>query len=324
MPALSTAAASSGIAILALLCLVGVLPTAAASIDPSTARVWHIGDTLPLTFYIRLRRQTGGMWSFLMGGGTAEKDDNDRPVLFTTQSKTNGEVGDRVAWEEGRIPLLDEADHIGLKHPAQTRRSIPPEYAPRIGINRVVSLPVKAWWDVVARQIDRESLAGGFKESDLALRVSVGSGLTKETTWFPVAAVRKQLADSPIFDFMTAHDKALLASLGIDHLEKSLTKEEVVYLSELHFAFGVHVGAVVRLTSLHVECSYVPSPGDVLQLRYTWAEHRPYNPHRGITLCCIVVILVATVMAVRVLSGTNHVAAAFARKAVVVRREEDD
>ncbi|CCW63805.1 unnamed protein product [Phytomonas sp. EM1] len=265
----------------------------AASISGSVG--WDIGGTVPVTLYLRFEKQVEpGIVSAWDEEGDLGKAQQKRPTKLPD-----------------RNPPSDTKVLVWTKHQAQLTRSIPPIYAPRFGINKIAELPIQA---PMKRAKEMLEASPQSSNTHMALRFMLGGRLRKETTWLPLA-VRRSIQKNP----------SLISFLLPEQIENLESEGEIAvrYLSHIDFFFGFQLGAINRITSFRVEYTYSESVPDVLELQYHWNEHQAYNTHRALTLCSVVVLLIAIIMANSMLSRQGRLPKLFRRKVVVVRAHED-
>ncbi|KPI89537.1 hypothetical protein ABL78_1305 [Leptomonas seymouri] len=325
----------------ALCCVVLVSTTVHAATVTSPAVVDHFGDTIPLTMYMRLKRQT--QKSFLLPVAHAamklqlEKGEVEEDEEGNVMAR-DADDGDGTA-RAGRLPdnwnLRDlELPSFGAttgKHRNQIIRNLPPTYAPRFGISRVVMLMMNATLRAAGATLEGDA---SLQQSDSAVRFSVGRGLQKESTWLPVASRHKvarmltELLGNRLEALRETDRDALDAAAHAEQQEEAAgtanhgDDSAVHYLSQVTFYFGYQTNEQHKLTSFAIDASYstVQKPG--IELRYIWSEHRPYTPNRALVVCSAVSLLVTMVMTMAVFHPSSRSMLLFSQRIVAVRAHE--
>lgn len=274
--------------------LLVLLALAVVPLHAAEGNCWNMGETLPLTLYLRLKRQSEGVFG-LFGGTEAPETDGGVEVDVTGQRFN-------AALPSGQ-------------HRNQVKRPLPPVYLPRFGINKLTRLDVPTWM----KRAEKD-MAGGpsVVESEIAVRFSVGGGLNKETTWLPLATRRSELESRMMAMMHPAAQQEMMKAA-----ELGAPQSEIRYLDEIYFYYGYQTGEVNRLTSFKVECIYGVNKRDNMTLHYVWDEHRAYNPHRALTLCSAFALGVAMFLIASILNRHGKAAVQFNRKVVAVRQHED-
>lgn len=340
---LSTApvAALALLLLIVLLCLTdGPTFVAAQYLTPS----FVVGETIPVTAYIRVQRQTKGILNFIGGGGADDAEDDDE----ANNGNTAGSEGtvEREGIEEammaanakgaaGVLGLPADADRTGTKHASQIARLIPQQQAPRFGVRKSASLPAKAIMLAAEKQL-RQQKEAPQEESDLALRLSVGRGLNKETTWVPLVTRARQLYTGPLAQLLAPEflDEVAARMAGSTDWERlleadagataALPGDHLYYLKHITVLFGFKTGLHSRVTSVRFAYEYTLARPTALGLAYVWDEHRPYDPHRAIGLCCLVAVVLALVMMAQMVCNPNtRMVKQFRKRTVVVRPRDD-
>lgn len=330
----------------ALLCGVAVLfiviPAYAAPAARSPTLIDHIGDSIPLTMYMRLERQTQKTFLFnwyAAGKGDAQLEEGE--VAVNNEGNVVVEHGTKTQlpdeWNVEELGNDDELPALGAttgKHRNQIIRNLPPSFSPRFGINRAVRLMANATLRAAGAELQRDP---ALQQSALAVRFSVGRGLQKESTWLPLASRHRvvsllsALLGHRLDELrvaapkMGAAEKAERAAL--EHEFEDVTAEKravppVHYLSRVTFYFGYQTGEQHRLTSFSIDVRYssVQRPG--IDLHYIWDEHRPYNPNRALVLCSAASLLVTMMMVVVVFHPSSRSMLLFSQRIVAVREHE--
>lgn len=297
--------------------------------------VAHLGEQVPLTLYIRLKRQI--QYSFLGGAGTAAplavevepvEVDADGDVVETVDGQSPAPVREELPAGELKLPSLGAATG---KHKNQLVRALPPTHCPRFGINKAVTLLSNQTLRIAGASLASDPT---LQQSNIAFRFSVGRGLQKESTWLPLAARRRytNLLSAMLAGWMLdAHAaKAAEAAAERHRGEEGAAGEaaadaaaaQVQYLSRLTFYFGYQKGELQKMTSFSVNAQYSNEVKAGVELHYVWNEHRPYNPNRAVTLCSAVAVLVAMIAAVAVFHPSGRSMLLFSQRIVAVRAHD--
>lgn len=333
---------------IAVLMLLANSPTfISAQRSSGRAVVPHLGDIVPITLYMRLKRQTTS--PFLFGGNDAAGaqltvDEGD------VVEDVEGNVVDVVEEGEtaGATTLPEELDLRELneqlasliagkgKHRSQLVRTMPPTYAPRFGINKAVTIMANATLRAAGASLE-ESTA--LQQSELAVRFSVGRGLQKESTWLPLASRHKFVS---IITELLGNRLAYLGEGGgvgrtadaaaqAEHAEledafaaaaEARDHPAVHYLTRVTFYFGYQTGEQQKVTSFAIDARYSPVQRPGIELHYVWDEHRPYNPNRALVLCSAAALLVAMIMTVVVFHPSSRSMLLFSQRIVAVRAHD--
>lgn len=293
--------------------------------------VFNFGESIPLTVYVRLHRQSQSFLHHIMRGGGDVAVDEDAEVPVDAKTSTNEDFIDAMLAANTRgaagvLAIEEGADTIGRKHAMQVQRLIPSQQAPRFAVDNTVVLPAKGLYDEAAAQMRRGSFP---EESDLALRLSVGKGLRKETTWIPVATLSSRLR-SHLSELLSPDNRRELAELDDEAQDQDSPRpareeaDPIYYLTSVSLNFGFQSGVVNRMTSMRYEFGYSRTKPQHLVLHYLWDEHRAYNPHMAITACSTASVVVALWMLFSIVGlRTGKAAKQFRKHTVVVRHHEE-
>ncbi|KAK7200167.1 hypothetical protein NESM_000067400 [Novymonas esmeraldas] len=324
-------------AALLVLCVLPALVTAAVSTrsgggdarNPSV--VPHLGDIVPLTLYMRVKRQV--QHSFISIGAA----DAQLQVDEVAVEDGDGNDVDVAALAAKAQPLPKDLDLPSLgaargKHPNQVDRVLPPSYCPRFGINRAVILKVNDTLRLAGEIMEADAT---LQQSDFAFRFSVGRGLQKESTWLPLAARKSfmNVLSATLAARLHAEQAAQVAdtaaerqrgTLGAEDVDPVVAQEarRVQYLSRVTFFFGFRKGDLQKMTSFSITAQYSPEVKAGVEIQYVWNEHRAYNPNRAVTLCSAVVVLVSMITMLAVFHPSSRSMLLFSQRIVAARAHE--
>ncbi|KPA78144.1 hypothetical protein ABB37_06322 [Leptomonas pyrrhocoris] len=304
----------------------------AATATRNPTVVSHFGDTIPLTMYLRLKRQTQRSFLFpddpadaainLDEGAVHEDVEGNVVVEDPAEGKAAGANGLPDEWNIRDLELPALGATTG-KHSSQIVRNLPPTYAPRFGINRAVTLVMKAPLSTAGKTLEDDPT---LQQSDLAVRFSVGRGLQKESTWLPLASRHKvvSMLTELLVNRLQAPREAERAELEreFDEVTENAHGPAVHYLSRVTFYFGYQTGEQHKFTSFAIDASYSPVKKAGIDLHFIWSEHRPYNPNRALVLCTAASLLAAMMMVVVVFHPSSRSMLLFSQRIVAVRAHE--
>ncbi|KAG5479352.1 hypothetical protein LSCM1_04610 [Leishmania martiniquensis] len=305
-------------------------PTAAAMLSPNGAVargpsvVPHLGDIVPLTIYVRMKRQI----------------ENAFISVFDQQLAVDAVVNEGVQEPDVAAAAVKE---LGLKdlyvpslgafrgtHESQLVRVLPPSSSPRFGISKVVTIVANGTLRAAGRSLEEDKT---LQQSGLAFRFSVGKEWQKESTWLPLAARQKYI--SQLSALLTERWADMNAAQAADAAAERKRDEEaaddmgntaaaltVQYLSRITFLFGYRKGDLQKMTSFSVKAYYSPEVKPGVELQFLWSEHRPYNPNRAVTLCSIVAVLASMITVLAVLHPSSRSALLFSQRIVSVRAHD--
>jgi hypothetical protein len=325
--------------------VVGITPALAATVTRNPTVVDHLGDTIPLTMYMRLQRQTQKSFLFDLGATAGEAELEEGVVVEDAEGNVVVNPEDNNAARTTLLPdewklqqrqdlELPELGATTAKHKSQIVRNLPPAYGPRFGISRAVTLVANATLQAAGESLETDPAR---QQSDLAVRFSVGRGLQKESTWLPLATRHKvvnlltELLAKRLDALREGGEAPLDAAARAEQVKVDKELEElrakrdspaVHYLSRVTFYFGYQTGEQQRLTSFAIDAHYSPVRRAGIELHYIWDEHRPYNPNRALVLCSAASLMVAMMMVVVVFHPSSRSMLLFSQRIVAVREHE--
>ncbi|KAG5506030.1 hypothetical protein GH5_05711 [Leishmania sp. Ghana 2012 LV757] len=308
-------------------------PTAAAvspydAVARSPSAVPHLGVVVPLTIYVRMKRQIEHAFISVVD-----------PQLAVDEEAVNNDVQGHheaaATMEELRLKELD-LPSLGAtrgKHESQLVRVLPPSSSPRFGINKAVTIAANGTLRAAGRSLEEDTT---LQQSDLAFRFSVGRELHKESTWLPLAARQRYTNELSVIlaarlDKVHAAQAAEAAAErqrdeeameGMDHAAAAAEAQKVRYLSRVTFFFGYRKGDLQKMTSFSVKAHYSPDVKPSVDLHFIWSEHRPYNPNRAVTLCSAVAVFVSMITVLAVLRPSSRSTLLFSQRIVAVRAHD--
>lgn len=308
--------------LLLLLVLLGscILIDRAEAIQGYPNEVAHIGDVIPVTVYLRTKRQLRHTFIGYEEWDTEVGVDEDVEEIENSNVE---EFGSELFIPSGGTP----------RHPNQIMRTLPLAFCPRFGIQSSVKLQSS-----LALQTAGKILLSRPKEqqSDSAIRVSLGMGLRKESTWLPFVVRRKymytlyeqletQLDNVPLDDrarMQRQRDAEDVHNLG-ENGGTSASDVALRYLAYITLHIGYQTGDMQRITSFSVSAHYSELPKDEVQVSYVWDEHRAYNPHRAIAWCSAVAVVAALFTILILFHPSGRVMVLFTHKMVTIAEHED-
>ncbi|AYU78498.1 hypothetical protein LdCL_210008500 [Leishmania donovani] len=305
--------------------VVGSLNGASAR-SPSVAP--HIGDLVPLSMYIRTKRQI--RHSFISVA--------DQQLAVDEEAVVDDAAGNVEAATAAEVLRPKDLDLPSLgatrgKHKNQVVRLLPPASSPRFGINKAVTIVANSTLRAAGQSLQEDT---ALQQSDLAFRFSVGRGLHKESTWLPLAARKKytsQLSETlagrlhemqaaQAADAAAERQRDKEAAEAMDNTAAAAAAQKVQYLSRVTFFFGYRKGDLQKMTSFSIAAQYSPEVKPGVELQFLWSEHRPYNPNRAVTLCSAVAVLVSMITVLAVFHPSSRSMLLFSQRIVAVRAHD--
>ncbi|CAJ1008281.1 hypothetical protein Q4I28_003594 [Leishmania naiffi] len=290
--------------------------------NPST--VSHLGDIVPLTLYVRMKRQIRHAFISIVD----EQLEVEEEAVVDDAETTAQAV---AAVEMQRLNDLDLPLLGGTrgKHKDQVVHLLPPVSSPRFGINKATRIMANDTLREAGRSLQEDIT---LQQSDLAFRFSVGRRLHKESTWLPLAARKKY---TNLLDTVLARRLHVLqaaqaadAAAGLQR-DKEVAEDmgdtaaalQVQYLSRVIFYCGYRKDEL-KMTSFSVTAHYSPEVKPSVELRFIWSEHRAYNPNRAVTLCSAVAVLVSMIAVLAVFHPSSRSMLLFSQRIVAVRAHD--
>lgn len=335
----SNGAAAVAAPLLATACLLLALcilpgPAAAAAGSPNGASVRspsvapHIGDLVPLTIYIRTKRQIRHSFISVV----------DQQLAVDEEAVVNDAEGtvDAATAVEALRPKDLDLPSLGAtrgKHTNQVVRLLSPASSPRFGINKAATIMANSTLRAAGQSLQEDK---ALQQSDLAFRFSVGRGLHKESTWLPLAARKKytrklsetlvgrlhEIQAAQAADAAAERQRDEEAAEAMDNTAAAAAAQKVQYLSRVTFFFGYRKGNLQKMTSFSIAAQYSSEVKPDVELQFLWSEHRPYNPNRAVTLCSAVAVLVSMITVLAVFHPSSRSMLLFSQRIVAVRAHD--
>ncbi|CAD2220875.1 hypothetical protein, conserved [Angomonas deanei] len=198
------------------------------------------------------------------------------------------------------------------KHVHQTKESLPSVVSAVFGVSRSVVYDLEATMLKAKNLTTATDLQKQSYQSEVAIRMGVGKGINRETTWLPLLVMRKPYSRLGV----------LLSRKRAE--QNSAVEASLHQLAQIKFSFGFqNEGEYYAVTDCTVSYEYIPvgqsNNVNTVKIVYDWNEHRPYNPHRALSVCTLLVLVWAMLVSGNIWSGRGKITKRFQRRQVTLR-----